>query len=399
MELIVGLMAGSAAGIFLTFLYLKKQHNFTDGQSLENRESTFEVSSLIKALPNIVIWLDAENRVKFASESALSLNIVRDEKIQIDAIENIVFIVRKSNTTIYEDIKAKRPLGISRLSLTIWAMRLGRGEVFIWAQDNSQIGRVELVRRDFVANISHELKTPVGALSLIAEAIEEANEDVDIVRKFAKRIGPETKRLTNVIRDIIDLSQVQSDDPLASASVVDVDRALGDAVEATQLLADLHAIEILQIKDPTASIVGDHQQIVMAARNLLSNAPTFSTPRSPITVGHKAAVGEVEITVSKNTLTLENIIKKSAINFIENYKATPYYANANAKQIVMENNVYKGYLEIDGVLHNFIPKKNNTFQYANIIPREFRKNVEHLNSKEYILKFQWYLQREFSEYP
>lgn len=298
MELIVGLVAGSAAGIFLTFLYLKKQHNSTDGQSLEDRESTFEVSSLIKALPNIVIWLDAENRVKFASEGALSLNIVRDEKIQIDAIENIVFMVRKSNTTIYEDIKAKRPLGISRLSLTIWVMRLGRGEVLIWAQDNSQIGRVEIVRRDFVANISHELKTPVGALSLIAEAIEEANEDVDVVRKFAKRIGPETKRLTNVIRDIIDLSQVQSDDPLASASVVDVDRALGDAVDAAQLLADLHAIEIAQIKDPTAKIVGDHQQLVMAARNLLTNAITFSPPSSRITVGAKAAGGVVEIAVS-----------------------------------------------------------------------------------------------------
>ncbi len=298
MELIVGLVAGSAAGIFLTFLYLKKQHNSTDGQSLEDRESTFEVSSLIKALPNIVIWLDAENRVKFASEGALSLNIVRDEKIQIDAIENIVFMVRKSNTTIYEDIKAKRPLGISRLSLTIWAMRLDRGEVLIWAQDNSQIGRVEIVRRDFVANISHELKTPVGALSLIAEAIEEANEDVDVVRKFAKRIGPETKRLTNVIRDIIDLSQVQSDDPLASASVVDVDKALGDAVDAAQLLADLHAIEIAQIRDSTAKIVGDHQQLVMAARNLLTNAITFSPPSSRITVGAKAAGGVVEITVS-----------------------------------------------------------------------------------------------------
>ncbi len=298
MELIVGLVAGSAAGIFLTFLYLKKQHNSTDGQSLEDRESTFEVSSLIKALPNIVIWLDAENRVKFASEGALSLNIVRDEKIQIDAIENIVFMVRKSNTTIYEDIKAKRPLGISRLSLTIWAMRLDRGEVLIWAQDNSQIGRVEIVRRDFVANISHELKTPVGALSLIAEAIEEANEDVDVVRKFAKRIGPETKRLTNVIRDIIDLSQVQSDDPLASASVVDVDRALGDAVDAAQLLADLHAIEIAQIRDSTAKIVGDHQQLVMAARNLLTNAITFSPPSSRIIVGAKAAGGVVEITVS-----------------------------------------------------------------------------------------------------
>ena len=95
---------------------------------------------------------------------------------------------------------------------------------------------------------------------------------------------------------------------------------------------------------------------------------------------------EVEITASKNPLTLNDIIKKSAENFIENYKATPYYTNVNAKQILMENNVYKGYIEMDGILHNFIPKKNNTFQYANIIPREFRKNVEHLNSKEYILK-------------
>lgn len=97
-------------------------------------------------------------------------------------------------------------------------------------------------------------------------------------------------------------------------------------------------------------------------------------------------LNEIEITASKNNLTIENIIKKSAINFIENYKATPYYANANAKQIVMENNVYKGYLEIDGVLHNFIPKKNNTFLYAYILPREFRKNIEQLSTKDYILK-------------
>ena len=95
---------------------------------------------------------------------------------------------------------------------------------------------------------------------------------------------------------------------------------------------------------------------------------------------------EVEVISPKNPLTLNDIIKKSAKNFIENHKATPYYANVNAKQIIMENNFYKGYLEIDGLLHNFVPKKNNTFQYAYIIPRELRKNVEQLNPKDYILK-------------
>lgn len=113
----------------------------------------------------------------------------------------------------------------------------------------------------------------------------------------------------------------------------------------------------------------------------------FKSENQLIYLDEKATMlKEVEITASKNPLTLNDIIKKSAKNFIENYKATPYYTNVNAKQILMENNVYKGYIEMDGILHNFIPKKNNTFQYANIIPREFRKNVEHLNSKEYILK-------------
>ena len=95
---------------------------------------------------------------------------------------------------------------------------------------------------------------------------------------------------------------------------------------------------------------------------------------------------EVEVISPKNPLTLNDIIKKSSKKFIENYKATPYYANVNAKQIVMENNIYKGYLEMDGLLHNFVPRQNNAFQYANIIPSELRKNIEQLTPKGYILK-------------
>jgi hypothetical protein len=89
---------------------------------------------------------------------------------------------------------------------------------------------------------------------------------------------------------------------------------------------------------------------------------------------------EVEITASKNPLTLNDIIKKSAENFIENYKATPYLVNANAKQIVMQNNTYLGYIEMDGLLYNFIPKSNNTFRYPFIFPKEYRKNTETLKT-------------------
>jgi hypothetical protein len=85
---------------------------------------------------------------------------------------------------------------------------------------------------------------------------------------------------------------------------------------------------------------------------------------------------EIEINTSKNTLTLEDIIKKSAKNFSENYNIKPYLAKINGKQIVMQNNEYLGYVEIDGLLYNFVPKDRNPFKYSFVLPIEIRKNIE-----------------------
>lgn len=303
----LGLIPGLVLGALITYLWIKFQKD-TEKSNTGTSSSRNQLLKLIQSLPDIVIWVDGDNRIKYASEVALSLNIARDEKIQIDSLESLISTARKVDEPITKKIKAKRPLGIAKLNLDTWAMRLERGEVLLWAQNNSIISRVETVRRDFVANISHELKTPVGALSLLAEAIEEAGKDSETIQKFAKRIGPETKRLTNVIRDIIDLSQVQSDDPLATASPVEVDRVINDAIDAVQLLADLHSIEIVQVKSPDVKIMGDEYQLVMAIRNLLSNAITFSPVNSRITVGAKLKDGVVEITVSDQGIgiSLEN---------------------------------------------------------------------------------------------
>ena len=307
MEIALGLILGLVLGALITYLWIKFQKD-TEKSNTGTSSSLNQLLKLIQSLPDIVIWVDGDNRIKYASEVALSLNIARDEKIQIDSLESLISTARKVDEPITKKIKAKRPLGIAKLNLDTWAMRLERGEVLLWAQNNSIVSRVETVRRDFVANISHELKTPVGALSLLAEAIEEAGKDSETIQKFAKRIGPETKRLTNVIRDIIDLSQVQSDDPLATASPVEVDRVINDAIDAVQLLADLHSIEIVQVKSPDVKIMGDEYQLVMAIRNLLSNAITFSPVNSRITVGAKLKDGVVEITVSDQGIgiSLEN---------------------------------------------------------------------------------------------
>jgi two-component system sensor histidine kinase SenX3 len=291
-----------------TIYFLVKPKSKPDQQNPISNSSNNLILKLIQSLPDIVIWVDGDNKIKYASEVALSLNIAREDKIQIDALETLISIARKIDEPLIRKVKAKRPLGIAKLNLDTWVMRLERGEVLLWAQNNSVVSRVETMRRDFVANISHELKTPVGALSLLAEAIEESGKDSESIQKFAKRIGPETKRLTNVIRDIIDLSQVQSDDPLATANPVEVDRVINDAVDAVQLLADLNSVEIAQVNEPDVKIVGDEYQLVMAIRNLLTNAITFSPINSRITVGAKLKDGVVEITVSDQGMgiSLEN---------------------------------------------------------------------------------------------
>ena len=307
MEVILGMLLGALLG-GTTIYFLVTPKNKPEQQNLTSNSSRNLILKLIQSLPDIVIWVDGDNKIKYASEVALNLNIAREDKIQIEALETLISMARKIDEPLIKKVKAKRPLGIAKLNLDTWVMRLERGEVLLWAQNNSVVSRVETMRRDFVANISHELKTPVGALSLLAEAIEESGKDSESIQKFAKRIGPETKRLTNVIRDIIDLSQVQSDDPLASANPVEVDRVINDAVDAVQLLADLNNVEIAQVNEPDVKIVGDEYQLVMAIRNLLTNAITFSPASSRITVGAKLKDGVVEITVSDQGIgiSLEN---------------------------------------------------------------------------------------------
>jgi two-component system sensor histidine kinase SenX3 len=307
MEIILGMLLGALLGA-TSIYFLINTKSKPEQQNPTSNSSRNQIQKLIQSLPDIVIWVDGDNKIKYASEVALSLNIARDDKIQIDALETLISMARKIDEPLMKKVKAKRPLGIAKLNLDTWVMRLERGEVLLWAQNNSVVSRVETMRRDFVANISHELKTPVGALSLLAEAIEESGKDSESIQKFAKRIGPETKRLTNVIRDIIDLSQVQSDDPLATANPVEVDRVINDAVDAVQLLADLNSVEIVQVNEPDVKIVGDEYQLVMAIRNLLTNAITFSPVNSRITVGAKLKDGVVEITVSDQGIgiSLEN---------------------------------------------------------------------------------------------
>ena len=128
--------------------------------------------------------------------------------------------------------------------LSVRVAPLDEDLILVLADDQTGARRIEQIRRDFVANVSHELKTPIGAISLLAEAVEEAADDPVAVRRFASRMGVESARLTDLVAQIIDLSRLQGDNPLADPEVVDVDDVLSEAVDRRRVDAEQRQVTL-----------------------------------------------------------------------------------------------------------------------------------------------------------
>jgi two-component system sensor histidine kinase SenX3 len=174
---------------------------------------------------------------------------------------------------------------------------LGEGFTVVEAVDHSEAARLEAVRRDFVANVSHELKTPVGAIALLAEAVLDAAEDVEEVRRFGGKILHESTRLGTLVSELIALSRLQGAERLPDLNVVEVDAVVREALGRTRLAAESREIEVTT-DDPSGLLEGDRTLLVTALSNLLDNAVNYSSQGSPVSVSRRLAGGMVEIAVT-----------------------------------------------------------------------------------------------------
>jgi two-component system sensor histidine kinase SenX3 len=154
------------------------------------------------------------------------------------------------------------------------------------------------VRRDFLANISHELKTPIGAISLLSEALTEAADDPDMVRHFADRLSSESARLASITREIIDLSRLQAEGALAKFSSVSIDEVLRQSSDANRVLAAKKNIDIVTGGASGLTVRGDHDRLVVAVNNLLANAVQYSPVNSRVGLGVAAFKDRIEIAVT-----------------------------------------------------------------------------------------------------
>jgi two-component system sensor histidine kinase SenX3 len=168
-------------------------------------------------------------------------------------------------------------------------------------EDVSERRRLDAVRRDFVANVSHELKTPVGAIGLLAEALE-GEEDREVVARLVQRIQTESGRIGRMIDDLLDLSRIEEQGDVTDDRVP-LTLVVSQAVERVQELALRRGISLDSEAVSRGTVVpGDPQQLTTAVRNLLDNAIKYSDPGSVVTVESAIADGTVEISVQDRGL-------------------------------------------------------------------------------------------------
>jgi two-component system sensor histidine kinase SenX3 len=266
------------------------------------------VRRLVAGLPAGMVVVDADDAVVLANPVAQRMGVVIDGHIGVASVRELVARTRAGSIDIDTQLDlppvAEPPLTRPRPDAEALAVRVrtreldDEGHVAVILDDITEARRVEAVRRDFVANVSHELKTPVGALHLLAEAVAAASDDPVAIRRFASRMTHESSRLGRLVQEIIDLSRLQGADPIPHPIPVEVSSILAEAVDRSRLAAQSREISVVVIGDVDLTISGDEQQLATAVANLLDNAINYSPRGTRVNIGVSRCEDQVEIFVA-----------------------------------------------------------------------------------------------------
>jgi two-component system sensor histidine kinase SenX3 len=255
---------------------------------------------LLQAIDAESIVVAPNERVIYDSEKIANLNLIRDERIQNKELSNMVRAVRRSGVPQDTTMALPRgPIGAGTHDLLVRVASIGdAGLIAILIFDDSEMRRLDSIRRDFVANISHELKTPIGALSILSEAVLEASNDPEAIAKFASRMQSEAKRLSDLVQEIIDLSRLQDDDPLKNGKAVDLAEVITEAIDQSKLNADNRKITLIFESVEGVQVFGDRRQIMIAIHNLIENAINYSPNGTRVAITLKVVDAIAEVLVS-----------------------------------------------------------------------------------------------------
>ncbi|MEE1942282.1 ATP-binding protein [Streptomyces sp. TRM 70361] len=280
---IVGVCTGVIA--VLAFRWSEREQTRPTRTSLHN-EAVLPpgVDTVLSVLRSSAVVLDESDAVVKASSAAYALGLVRGGRLTVEPMLQMARATRRDGEIRQTDLDVPRR-GTGRgeaLAVSARVAPLGSRLVLLLVEDMTEARRIEAVRRDFVANVSHELKTPVGALSLLSETVMDAADDPEAVQRFAGRMQKEATRLTNLVQELIDLSRVQNDNPLEDSEPVRVDELVAEAIDRCRQPAGAKQITMATGGTAGLHVWGNRGQLAAALGNLVENAVNYSPSRTRV---------------------------------------------------------------------------------------------------------------------
>ncbi|WP_258229094.1 sensor histidine kinase [Arthrobacter sp. HMWF013] len=293
-------LVGLALGTFgvLAFRVSEQQRHLVD---VDDDELTLPpgAAEVLAVVGRAFVVVDAVDGVVRASPAAYAYGLVRGHTVVHKQLLDMTAGVRRDGVILEKRLELPRgPLGQGTIIVQVRAAMLGEEYILLLADDRTEITRTEEIRNDFVANVSHELKTPVGAISLLAEALESSADDEEAVRRFAKRMHKESGRLAALVQDIIELSRLQGASVSQEGTAVDINAVISEAVDRSQLPAESKNIQIVVGDRVEAKVFGDRDLLVTALRNLIDNAIRYSPENTKVGVGVRSKEGLIAVSVT-----------------------------------------------------------------------------------------------------
>lgn len=260
------------------------------------------LSHIAAMSPMGIVVVDTFRDVVYMNDQATELGLVRDRLLD-DRAWQAVQRCLATGEDVDIDLSPRKRQKPGRSGLAVRGhVRLLVEETnqfaVVFVGDQSEQARMEATRRDFVANVSHELKTPVGAMGVLAEAMLASTEDPDTVRRFAEKMIIESERLANMVGELIELSRLQGAEPLPDLESVDVDGVVAEAVSRYKVAADSAHINIATDAPTGYRVQGDERLLITAIANLVSNAIAYSPDGSDVSISRRRRGDDIEIAIT-----------------------------------------------------------------------------------------------------
>jgi two-component system sensor histidine kinase SenX3 len=243
------------------------------------------------------IVVGRDGRAAASNAMAISLGLSRPDGALLPEVADLAERSWSAGDAVEGEVTVHRGVLGTRSMVHVRVIPIDDSLALAIGNDRTEQRAAEISRREFAVNVSHELKTPVGALVLLAETVEGVADDPDTVRQFAAKIGKEARRLSKLIQEIIEISRLQGTETVVEKRHVDLAAAAREAADAAQLVAQARGIDVTVAAGAPAPVLGDRDLLVMAIRNLIDNAVAYSDSgrRVTVSVGRDGGVAAVSV--------------------------------------------------------------------------------------------------------